>query len=193
MRGANKVTASKTKQHKTRVTHAKKRQSVPMSGRKQNLSSQKVVGSKMGRTSGQIHELNDGVTSETDAPIKRTPIEQALINWRKVQSNVPWWWLSFSKQAVGNMGVCVVQGDTFLGAVNRANKLGVSVPGAAVYGEELSDMSAFNDGMVDRLLSEEEAGRVFKSGAGCSEVSEVELYKARENEVKFRAAMSDGK
>lgn len=178
-----------------RVTHAKKRQSVPVSGRKQNLSNRKVVGSKSGRTSGQIHDLNDGLSSETDERIdrvKRTPIEQALINWKKVQSNVPWWWLSFSKAASGNMGVCVVQGDSFLGAVNRANKLGVSVLGAAVYGEELSDMAAMNEGMVNRLLSEEEAGRVFKSGAEPTMVDEVELYKARENEVKFRAVMGDG-
>jgi len=172
-----------------RNTHKGKRQSVPMSNRAQNLSNRKVVGSK--RVTGQIHDLNDGTTAETDEPVVRRPIEQALINWRKVQANVPWWWLSFSKAAVGNLGVCVVQAGSFLAAVNEANRLGVSVPGASVYAEELSDMLALNEGMVNRLLTEDEAGRVFKSGAKPTMVSEVDLYKAREDEVKFRAVMGD--
>lgn len=189
MRGANKVTG---KVHKRRVAHKQVRQDVPMNNRKQNLSNRKVVGSKNGRTSGQIHELNDGVTSHNDKPVVRRPIEQALINWRKVQNNIPWWWLSFSKQAVGNMGVCVVQGENFLDAVNNANKLCVSVPDAAIYSEELSDMLATNEGMTGKLISESEACKIFKSGAGPSKVNEVELWKARDNEVKFRAIMKDG-
>lgn len=117
-----------------------------------------------------------------DKPLVLTPVEQAIANWKARQFNQPWWWLSFS-YGKKNAGVVVVQGWNFLDAVNQSNKLGLSPASAGVYGEEMSDMWTPRVGEINRLMTQGEAKKVFE---GVHRVSEVDLYRGKEGEVKFK-------
>lgn len=128
-----------------------------------------------------------GKEMPVDGPIVKRPVQQALENWMSVQLNAPWWWLCFSygKKCAG---VAIVQGVQFLDAVNRANQLKISPVKAGVFGEELNDLWVPKDGSkrerwIDRLLTPKEANGLFP---GVHKVSEVELYKAKDEEVKFK-------
>lgn len=73
----------------------------------------------------------------------------------------PWWWLSFCdpKRPEGAqlLGVTIVEGKTFLGAVMRAHALGCN-PGGEVEGRQIPFAVLLKlDNYRDRLLSPEES------------------------------------
>jgi hypothetical protein len=164
---------------KRRVLHKSKRQETPLASRKQNLSQRKKVEAQS--QGGRIHGLEDVLDDDRagSANDHRTPVEQALENWKARQQSTPWWWLGFAI-AGKSAGVCIVQGWSFLDAVNEANRLRVSVPMAAIRGDELSDMWTPREGgrekWANRLLSGEESKRVF---GAVEETTEVGLYSPR--------------
>lgn len=153
---------------------------------------QEVIDNGLVKGMGYLR-TNGGVTEDTKDRFRQvvdklvlTPVEQALENWKARQVNVPWWWLSFSRQDK-HCGVVIVQGWNFADAVNKSNQLGVSPLKAAIYGEELSDLWAPKEGdqgkWVNRLLSKVESDKVFGEVV---KVTEQSLYNTGKGEVKFK-------
>jgi hypothetical protein len=177
-------TSSHGNKPKNRLVHVKKVQhkAKKTAGRPKAAVKPFLPTEYVGRSLSDVGSTDVGSTG----PIKRTTVEQALENWKAVQNNEPWWWLAFN---YGNKcaGVVLVQGWTFLDALNTSNRLKLSPIKAGVYGEEMSDMWTPKDGSkrekwTGRLLTVKEANGLFD---GVHKVIEADLYKAKDEEVKF--------
>jgi hypothetical protein len=123
-----------------------------------------------------ISRVDHGKTAKS-----HTPLQQAVENWKARITNKPWWWLSY---AMGErfMGVTIVQGFNFADAVNRANQLRISVPGAEIYGEDLGDEWKPRNNELDRLLDRAESEAVFGS---VKQVIEADLYRSEVEQVNL--------
>lgn len=71
--------------------------------------------------------------------------------------DAPWWWLSFA-DAERFRGLVITRGTSFIDAVARTHKLGIS-PGGQVAGSEIPPrvLAMLLPEVRDRLLSKEEA------------------------------------
>jgi hypothetical protein len=77
----------------------------------------------------------------------------AALESEEAAGQMGWWWLSFSGDDSGFLGVCIVEAFGMASAVRKAHQLGIN-PGGEVVG---CQVSAGDPAHANRLLTREEA------------------------------------